>query len=875
MTDDFAGAHWISRPVDPSTRILRRIDATRVDLAAPGTVLGQSFRSEGPVTAVNVDLAGPEGSANPWLEDVDYTLALETPTGRTVAERRFTGPQLVWDYFGPLLEVVPPAPPGEYVVVLRPVRGTLGWSTSDVVRPPAEDDGVSPLPVVGSATRDGEVVEGVRLLGVETVPAPNPVFRRRFDLDEVPEEAELAATVLGTGVLFVNGARVGTEVLEPAVTDYDRTVLYRTWDVAHLLRAGRNEIRIEAGRERYSARGGDVWGWNLAPWHREPVALARLTWTDAAGTARSIATGDEWEAAPGSVDAERLFGGEDHVVGAAEPAWTTARIVSAPRGVLRRADAPPVRAGALLAPIVSEELADGRIVHDFGALLVGRARCRIAGAAGSVVRVRSGEQRDESGGVVCDNTLAAGDAQLDTLRLESDVDTFEWEPSFSYRGFRWVQIETVGDVVVDFVRAVPLVADVETVGSLSVGDPLLEWIDAATARTFRNNLHGIPTDTPIYEKNGWTADAHLATEGLLHHLDLRSSFGKWMQDHIDAQGEDGAVPQIVPTPGWGRAADPAWSASAVLIPWYLYREYGDLEALARTAPMIRRFADHLVDALEDGIWRRRTWGDWLSPGHMVGPEGMPPIGTMMTVTVLQHTALVLRALGEGGADGYERSARFVAQRYHEEYFDPRIGSYAVDGAGYRQVLNILPLAFDVVPARHIDEVRAGLIADLEGRTAGHLDCGAVGVRHLLPVLSAAGRDDLALTVLTRRDRPAWGAWFEDGETTLLESWDVDARSRNHYFLGSVSAWIQQRVGGLRVTEPGWRRFEIAPVDDPRVDWASIRHRTPLGDAAVAWQRGPGGWRFEVTVPEGSGARIVVPGAERVLTPGTHLVRLTS
>jgi alpha-L-rhamnosidase len=147
------------------------------------------------------------------------------------------------------------------------------------------------------------------------------------------------------------------------------------------------------------------------------------------------------------------------------------------------------------------------------------------------------------------------------------------------------------------------------------------------------------------------------------------------------------------------------------------------------------------------------------------------------------------------------------------------------------------------------------------------------VRHLLGVLSDAGRDDLAITVLTRRTRPGWGAWSRDGETTLLESWDVDARSRNHYFLGSVSAWIQQRVGGLRLTEPGWRRFEVAPVEDHRVTRARIRHRTPLGDAGVSWERGAGGWRFEVTVPDGALAQLRCSSGEQELSAGHHVIRL--
>lgn len=195
--------------------------------------------------------------------------------------------------------------------------------------------------------------------------------------------------------------------------------------------------------------------------------------------------------------------------------------------------------------------------------------------------------------------------------------------------------------------------------------------------------------------------------------------------------------------------------------------------------MISRFADDVLSKLDDGIWRRRTWGDWLSPGHMVGPEGMAPIGTAMTVTMLRHAAAILKELGLESAASYEAAAVRVAHAYHTTWFDPGSGRYAVDGIGHRQVLDVLPLAFDIVPDEHVDSVRRGLIEDLEVRTHGHLDCGAVGVRHLLSVLSAAGRDDLAISVLTARTRPGWGAWFAAGESTLLESWDVDARSRNH------------------------------------------------------------------------------------------------
>ncbi|MCC3764471.1 hypothetical protein K3N28_15515 [Glycomyces sp. TRM65418] len=112
------------------------------------------------------------------------------------------------------------------------------------------------------------------------------------------------------------------------------------------------------------------------------------------------------------------------------------------------------------------------------------------------------------------------------------------------------------------------------------------------------------------------------------------------------------------------------------------------------------------------------------------------------------------------------------------------------------------------------------------------------------------------------------------ESTLLESWDADARSRNYYyFLGSVAAWIQQRVGGLRLLDPGWQRFEVAPIDDPRVTRAGISHRTPLGEAAVQWEHGPGGWKVIVDVPQGATACVFIANAHRELTAGHHVLHL--
>jgi alpha-L-rhamnosidase len=586
-----------------------------------------------------------------------------------------------------------------------------------------------------------------------------------------------------------------------------------------------------------------------------------------------VGTGGHWQTAAGPVVEELLFAGERSVSGD-PPRWESATAVPGPRGMLRPAALPPVRAQRRLLPTRTTSAQAGSLtVHDFGEVVAGRVRCLISGDPGAEVRITYGEELSADGRVICDNELAVGPAQTDVHHLVRRVDRLEWQTHFGYRGFRWVQIETTGNATVEDVTAITMHTDVTNVGSFDCDEPVLTWINSALLRWFLNNLHGIPTDTPIYEKNGWTADAHLATEALVHHTDLRSTFTKWLDDHADAQDSTGVVPNIVPTPGWGRMADPAWGASAVLIPWHLYWEYGDLDILRRFAPMAERYADALREASAGGLWPSRSWGDWLPPGHTQAPEGAAPTATMMMVSVLQHTAKVLTSLGRAdAARTYIEAAACLSAVYHDTYFDPATSTYHVPGLAYRQTMNILPLAFDAVPMQHRDRVFQGIVDDIEERTNGHLDCGAIGVRHLLPVLSMHGRDDLALTVLTRRTRPGWGVWFEAGETTLLESWDADARSRNHYFLGSVAAWIQQRVGGLRCTEPGWSRMHIEPVRDRRVLSASIRHRTARGDAAMSWRRVAGRWNIEAIVPAGSVATVGL--ADRpVLGEGHHRLSL--
>ena len=77
--------------------------------------------------------------------------------------------------------------------------------------------------------------------------APSPYLRREFPLDKPVRRARLYATARGVYELYVNGTRVGDDVLAPGWTDYDRRIQYQTYDVTPLLAEGQNALGAVLG----------------------------------------------------------------------------------------------------------------------------------------------------------------------------------------------------------------------------------------------------------------------------------------------------------------------------------------------------------------------------------------------------------------------------------------------------------------------------------------------------------------------------------------------------------------------------------------------------------------------------------------------------
>ncbi|MEV4199898.1 family 78 glycoside hydrolase catalytic domain [Micromonospora globbae] len=751
-----------------------------------------------------------------------------------------------------------------------------GWRTTGTVesgweQPGHDDSAWSPVTVLAPYGQ-GPWGSGIEP-PVEERPAP--LLRRAFRLDKPVARARWYAAGLAYQVLHVNGRRVGTAVLDPGFTDYDDTVLYVTHDVTDLLRAGHNVLGAELGRGFYGMTTRNVWRWHQPPWHGEPRLLGRLVVEHPDGSRTEVLTDDSWRVTDGPTVSNSLFAGETYdarrelpgwsASGYDDAEWARASVLDPPAGTVRAQEHEPIRVVESVAPVRLTSPGAGVWVADFGRTTAGWVRLRVTAPAGTTIRILYGEK------LRADGTVEASNGNVQSARFQLDEYVTRgggeevWEPRFSYKGFRYVQLDglpgaaTAGTVTMRVVHS-----DVRDVGEFRCSEPLFEQFERMMRRTVRNNLHGIPTDTPMYEKNGWTGDAQVAAPTMAGQLDLSRFFTKWLGDLRDAQVASGQVPVIVPSGGWGYqelAPAPEWTTVYPFLLREMHRWYGDDRLPHQHWTAVADYLEWELGRLRDGL-AVTALGDYLSPGT----GGNPPEDTRLTATAYLHRALVSAAeVGEMiGKDA--QSARFRAaadglrDRLNETFLDRTRGLYRTDrDPGYRQTSNAVPLAFGLVPEDMVGAVVDNLVADIRDR-GWHLNTGCLGTSVLLPVLTAHGHADVAARVALQRTYPSWGFWVENGADTMWEMWPTSTRSRQHYFHGTVVQWLYEHVAGLRPVADGWARFVVRPDARAEVSSASAAVDTVRGRASSAWRVRDGEFVLTVQVPVGATAEVHVPAA---------------
>lgn len=298
-----------------------------------------------------------------------------------------------------------------------------------------------------STVRDGAEPDGSH---------PMPVFRRDFRLPRKPVKAQLVIAGLGQYEAHLNGHKVGSAVVAQAWTDYRNTVTYDTYDVASQLHAGRNVLGVLLGNGMYNVQKTAHRYTKFEGSYGPPKLIAELRLRYADGGTVTIATDTRWKAARGPIVFSSTYGGEDFDArrmpqGWNEPVdnddhWQEVMAVSGPGGRLEAALAPPLRVHERYSarqldqsPVRSAPASSTRTVYDLGQNFAGWPRITVRGEAGATLRLVPGELLSRDGSV---SQRSSGGPQWWSYTLRGGG-VEEWEPRFSFYGFRYVQTSTL------------------------------------------------------------------------------------------------------------------------------------------------------------------------------------------------------------------------------------------------------------------------------------------------------------------------------------------------------------------------------------------------------------------------------------------------
>jgi len=741
-----------------------------------------------------------------------------------------------------------------------------------------QDSGAGPVRLAWQARM-------IRPLSDKGVGTPASFVARSFALEKVGGSEVLHISALGLYRAFINGRRVGNDLLTPGWTAYDKRLSYQSYAVGDLLTPGENRIEIwlADGWLRSQMMWGEVPIYNT--WGKDIAAIAELRAAPGADTALLV-TDASWESGELPIRKSGIYFGEIYDARLAPRVTDGTAVLDFDLSTLLPHETTPVRELEPLSPVGRWTDAEGRVVYDFGQNAGGNVALTVRGAAGARVVVEHGEVLDKDGQFYNGNYRTAAARIEYVLAGEGEE---HYRPYFTFQGYRYVRVTIEGEAALLDIVSVPISSVTEARAGFSSGNALVDRLVLNTLWSQRANFIEVPTDCPQRdERLGWTGDAQVFAGTACYLADAHDFFRKWVRDLMADQREDGAVPHVSPDPTRLNAKDypgffgsTGWGDAIYVVPWQLYLHYGDAAFLKETLPAMVRWVD-FVWSISDGpvvspprAWGARgfSFGDWLQPS---GPSAkpLPTIGDDAAATIYlfiaaTQVAEIARIVGDGEiAARLEQMAEAVKAAFAREFVTPS-GRLAYDD----QTSYALAFLHDLIP----EDKRAaakGYFRNAIARTDGRIGTGFIGTPALLPALVKIGEWGLAAEVFLQEEVPGWLYQVKMGATTIWERWDAiqpdgtlynpQMNSYNHYAYGAVCQWLFEAVAGFRPDpqDPGFATVVFEPVIIPELSPVRAHHDSPRGRIEAGWTVSGEAVRYEFEVPSGSRGRLVLAAAYR-------------
>ena len=692
----------------------------------------------------------------------------------------------------------------------------------------------------------------------------SPYLRKSFELDFVPEKAELSICGLGFYVLCINGKEITKGALAPYISNPDDYCYYDTYDVKSMLVEGENVIGIMLGNGMFNAFSGVVWDFQKAEWLGAPrMSLEFIAEGD--NKKLEFIADESFKVHPSPVIFDDLRMGEYYdanleiegwnKAGFDDSAWDNAMKAETPRGELKLCTAEPIKVMYEIKP-VSVKKQTGGYLYDFGINTAGVCRLKINAKKGQKITFWHAELLKD-GELDFSSTIFDGpDVQFYKEYSQKDIYIAKGEgeeiyiPKFTYHGFRYVFVEGIEEeqATDDLLTYLVMNSDLKRIGGFECSDEVSNTLFEMVKRSDLANFYYFPTDCPHREKNGWTGDAAVSAERMVLLYDVEKSWREWLGNIRKAQNDRGELPGIVPTTGWGYNAwnGPSWDTVIFNLPYELYKKRGNVEAIKENAHAMVRYLEYILTRRSENGTIAVGLGDWVPVGRHPS-DYVSPLALTDSIMVME---MARKASEMFDAVGYKHSKAFADSIYADMYETIRrelVDFSTMTAAGECQTSQAMALYYGLFKENEEQKAFEKLL-NLVHRNDDKFDCGFLGMRVIFHVLAEFGEAELAYDMITRKEYPSYGYWIETGETTLCEAFQptVKCGSHNHHFLGDIGNWYISAVAGLRIVNS--EKVLISPNFINQLDYASAYHDLPKGRVSVSWKRVGDEIELEVKCP---------------------------
>ena len=697
-----------------------------------------------------------------------------------------------------------------------------------------------------------------------------PYLRKKFTANAGVRRAVLYACGLGCAEYYINGNKVSEDYIDPPMTNYEKEVLYRAYDVTDHIKE-QNTLVAWLGEGFYSQ--SQVWDYGGFSYGNVClIARLEIEYTD--GTRQAIVTDTTWKSKNSPIILNNIYGGETYdarletpdfaLAEGSDAGWYDCVVDTVPKGELKPCNMPPVRIIRRI-PAVSVKPScgkdDGAWIFDMGENFAGIAEFRMPRASrGKIYVFRFAETLNDAGQLDFRSTGSfATQCVQQEIYISRGGDGEEvWRPRFTYHGFRYIEMTGLnycheyGKLPdIGFATGYALSTDLEQNGTFESSSKDLNSLHEIICRTFRSNYHGLPEDCPAREKCGWLGDAQIVCNTGIMNYNMAASYEQYMSDIRTQKEVYGTWNMISPGKRGCGEASPLWGCAQIIIPYWLYHYYNDTSAITRNWDLMQAWVEHELARSEDYIISEGL-GDWCPPGGERSERRIPVAhsSTLMFYEICIKMAELGNQFGYGNAKYYNDLADRIAESFNRHYYDYDKHSY-----GY-WASDAVALTLGVYP----EYDRQALVKALHDSIVADdyaMCTGIYGNKYLIPLLFEEGMGDAAMEILFNRRHTSFGTMMDDGATSVWEALDmrhVDTdrtkgiASYNHPMHAGFAYIYYAYLGGLQPADPGFKTFVVKPYHIKGMDHMAISYESQYGTIKVSADKIDAGYEYTVQVP---------------------------